>query len=908
MLERIRTVSVLLLGLALLVGSTVKADEPTLPAYEFGKYSDGYYIGGTSGLSGADSIRGAIDSLFFRKWVENSDRRIMDPIATVIYGDDDRRDIYTLSDPDYLRLAQAACLIVSLGEIHDNGDGTYNLLSSPWTMQSGIPLCPDERFLGQLRMGNCSGFLVAEDLIVTAGHCVTTCGNWAFVFGYEQTDSLTAPAQTISEDNVYYCVEILDRVYSGEYDHCLLRLDRPVVGRAPLAIRRSGSVTFQDSLVIVGHPKGLPMKLSAGAIVQNDQPAMPWFQANLDSYAGNSGSMVVNTETWRVEGILVRGAPDFVYDGGCAASHVLPNTGDPDPGSTTPFEEITKIGILAGLIPELVASAGDLELDRALYNCDDQIEITLRDLDLASVGTFDLLVITAADSELVAVTETAPGEGVFHGYLSTSSGTVVKHDGLLQGSHGDILTVVYEDADNGSGSPVDVEIQGEFDCQAPIISQVAIVDYGATWVTVSFETDEFASGQVWVGETCGDPISSAAGAGGTSHSITVNLLDPLTSYNAWVAATDVSGNEAVDDNGGGCYAFATGEQPDFLTEQFYSGCDLQQTLIVFIPDGSPGGYQACTYPSDGLPGPTGGPTAELDDDDYLYIPLTGGKMIEFFGVSYSGVYIGSNGYVTFGAGDDDWSATLQEHFDGPPRFAAFWADLDPTASGRVSYQQLVDRFLITWHSIPGVSTSNSVTVQVHFFFDGKIVAAWGDMMLSSGLVGLSDGSGLSNDFLPSNLNEYPGCDLITCYIDADNDHFGNPTDYGHYEVGPDCAEYASLIKTDCNDNDATIYPGAPEVADDQIDQDCDQADATCCEGVVGDVNGDGSAEPSIGDITKLIDHLFGYRLPLICFQEADANQSGGRYPVEADITIGDISTLIDHLFITEKPLLPCLSE
>jgi hypothetical protein len=78
----------------------------------------------------------------------------------------------------------------------------------------------------------------------------------------------------------------------------------------------------------------------------------------------------------------------------------------------------------------------------------------------------------------------------------------------------------------------------------------------------------------------------------------------------------------------------------------------------------------------------------------------------------------------------------------------------------------------------------------------------------------------------------------------------------------------------------------------------------CCSGRSGDANGASGDEPTIGDVSTLIDVLFiGNDWGAIpCVAEADVNQSGGVYPTPADVTIGDVSYLIDYLFITGESL------
>jgi len=88
---------------------------------------------------------------------------------------------------------------------------------------------------------------------------------------------------------------------------------------------------------------------------------------------------------------------------------------------------------------------------------------------------------------------------------------------------------------------------------------------------------------------------------------------------------------------------------------------------------------------------------------------------------------------------------------------------------------------------------------------------------------------------------------------------------------------------------------------------CAQYDCfgSCCLLRVGDANGLGGDEPTIGDASVMIDAKFitgTCEGILECLTEADINQTGGTDPTCDDITIGDISVLIDYLFITGPTL------
>jgi hypothetical protein len=73
----------------------------------------------------------------------------------------------------------------------------------------------------------------------------------------------------------------------------------------------------------------------------------------------------------------------------------------------------------------------------------------------------------------------------------------------------------------------------------------------------------------------------------------------------------------------------------------------------------------------------------------------------------------------------------------------------------------------------------------------------------------------------------------------------------------------------------------------------------CCLGQTGNVDGSPDETPSIGDVSRLVDHLFITREALGCYTEADIDQSGGPGATSENLTIGDLALLIDFLFIQD---------
>ncbi len=212
------------------------------------------------------------------------------------------------------------------------------------------------RFKEQPAIGGCTGFLIAPNIMVTAGHCISgdphkinndkvlshtpysnkygqfTYSSKKWVLDYTNDIKMTQKyhekygnyyVAQIPTSKQYKIKTVLTSVLDNkaDLDYAVVLLDRET-DRDPFRFRTGAKIAKGDGLAMIGTPSGLPLKLSDGAKVTINS-ATSWFGTNLDAFGGNSGGPVYNTAGLNmIEGILVRGRVDkglkgFYVDSTC---------------------------------------------------------------------------------------------------------------------------------------------------------------------------------------------------------------------------------------------------------------------------------------------------------------------------------------------------------------------------------------------------------------------------------------------------------------------------------------------------------------------------------------------------------------------------------------------------------------
>lgn len=241
-------------------------------------------------------------------------------IADGVYGEDDRTEVMNSSE---LLQELAKSVGFMMNKEKYSSFLQAGLIVPEITFQNERKLCADEKFAEQPSLEGCTGFLIAPNLLLTAGHCVAfesyPCEDFVWVFDYKKNKVQDA---FLNEAEFAYCKEVKALGFDPlkKMDYAIIELtenlDRPTLKLSQKTPRQG------DRLVTIGHPNGLPQKVTDNGFVLNVDKNFfgnKVFQIvhNLDLFTGNSGSPIIDERSGEVIAIATSGEEDFELDGNC---------------------------------------------------------------------------------------------------------------------------------------------------------------------------------------------------------------------------------------------------------------------------------------------------------------------------------------------------------------------------------------------------------------------------------------------------------------------------------------------------------------------------------------------------------------------------------------------------------------
>ena len=220
-----------------------------------------------------------------------------------------------------------------------------------------------------------------------------------------------------------------------------------------------------------------------------------------------------------------------------------------------------------------------------------------------------------------------------------------------------------------------------------------------------------------------------------SVEITNGQLDTL------IAVVAPDGTPYIDDDGGTGLLSAL-QIPGTLKGTYYLAVTTFPDFAFTGEGGSGGRYVLEIEVLDGT-------ILSLGDDDTVEVPL--GFSFPFQGSSYDSVWVNSNGNLTFGSGNTDWSDSVSEFLSDQPRIAPLWDDLSPNAGGQVIVEFGDGSATVVFDGVPQFFAGDSNTFMATMRADGTYTIEYGNIDATDGLAGTTEGGGAA-DPGPSDLS------------------------------------------------------------------------------------------------------------------------------------------------------------
>jgi len=191
---------------------------------------------------------------------------------------------------------------------------------------------------------------------------------------------------------------------------------------------------------------------------------------------------------------------------------------------------------------------------------------------------------------------------------------------------------------------------------------------------------------------------------------------------------------AVDDDGGNGLLSRI-QFPISASGDYFLGVTTFPDFAFTGAGGSGGRYVISVEQIDGF-------LLDLGDDDSEEVALP--FSFDFNGTSYNSVFVNSNGSLTFGSGDTDFSESVSEFLSDQPRIAPLWDDLSPNQAGSVTVSQDATSLTVSFENVPQFLTGDSNNFDVTLNSDGSFSIEYGALGSVDAIVGTTPGGGAAD--------------------------------------------------------------------------------------------------------------------------------------------------------------------
>lgn len=246
---------------------------------------------------------------------------------------------------------------------------------------------------------------------------------------------------------------------------------------------------------------------------------------------------------------------------------------------------------------------GQVDIEDLVYSCSDTVSFTVVDLDLNSdpeaieTVTLEVTSTTETEAELVTATETDINSSRFSASIDTAAGPP-QTDGVLQAANGDLITVTYHDADDGTGAAAVAFDTADADCRGPAITGLRVDTISDARATVRFETDEPGDTVIEWGTTpaLGQTASDAGMV--TAHEIPINQFDTCETIYIRASSSDRFSQTGTASGPDGPFAFQTATIPGLYWKDGFETGAAGWSLEGEWEVGTPAGLGGSSGPPD----------------------------------------------------------------------------------------------------------------------------------------------------------------------------------------------------------------------------------------------------------------------------------------------------------------------